>query len=301
MVRLGLCCMFRDEPIKFRVTTAKSVSQLARREALRKLSDLAHHNARSLRAALEFCDARGIGCFRVLSQILPLKTHPELGYRVADLPAGDEIERTFRECGDFARRRKLRTCFHPDQFVVLNSPRPDVVASAIQELEYQAEVAEWIGADVINIHGGGAYGDKPRALGQLTRAIERLPAAIRSRLTLENDDTTFTPADLWPVCRATGTPLVYDVHHHRCLPDQWTIDEATRAALDTWNREPLFHISSPQDGWSGSRPERHHDFIELADFPANWRARSLTVEVEARAKEAAVLRLKQELELRQMG
>ena len=92
------------------------------------------------------------------------RTRP-VDIEIDDLPERDEIIRRFKECGEFVRKHKLRTCFHPDQFVVLNSPRPDVVIKSIQELEYQAEVAEWVGADVVNIHGGGAYGDKQQALG----------------------------------------------------------------------------------------------------------------------------------------
>jgi len=36
--------------------------------------------------ALEFCAAHGIGSFRIQSQILPLKTHPQAGYRIEELP-----------------------------------------------------------------------------------------------------------------------------------------------------------------------------------------------------------------------
>ena len=89
----------------------------------------------------------------------------------------------------------------------------------------------------------------------------------------------------------TGVPLVYDVHHHRCNPDGMSVEQATREALATWNREALFHISSPMGGWKGPKRERHHDFIDVTDFPACWRRKRITVEVEARAKEVAVLRL----------
>jgi UV DNA damage endonuclease len=121
--------------------------------------------------------------------------------------------------------------------------------------------------------------------------MERLPARVRSRLTLENDDKVYTPSDLLPVCADTDVPLVYDVHHHRCLPDGLSIEAATEKAVTTWNREPLFHISSPLEGWAGPKPERHHDYIHPADFPPEWKQRRLTVEVEAKAKELAVLRL----------
>lgn len=296
MVRLGLCCAFRDEPIKFATTTATSIGKMRRPEALAKLSRLCLANADALAAALRYCAEQEIGCFRVNSQILPVKTHPTCGYAVTDLPDAEEIERRFRACGKFVRDRGLRTCFHPDQFVVLNSPRPDVVDKSLKELEYQAEVAEWIGADVVNIHGGGAFGDKTRALADFARNLDRLSPGARSRLTVENDDTTYTPADLLPLCRSTGLPLVYDAHHHRCHGDGTSVEQATREALATWDREPMFHLSSPLEGWNGPRPERHHDYIDVADFPKCWRRLKITVEVEAKAKESAVLKLRQALQ-----
>ena len=211
MIRLGLCCLFREQPIRFVTTTATSIGKMKRPDALAKLSRLCMENADALLAALQFCTDNGIGCFRVNSQILPIKTHPTCGYEVDDLPDADEIILRFKECGQFVKNHKLRTCFHPDQFVVMNSPRPDVVEKSIQELEYQAEVAEWIGADVINIHGGGAYGDKEKALADFARNLDRLSARVRSRLTVENDDKTYDdqhempkpapgePASRWPV------------------------------------------------------------------------------------------------------
>jgi UV DNA damage endonuclease len=295
MIRLGLCCLFRDEPIRFRTTTATAVSRMKRPDALAKLSGLCLANADALLLALRYCADHGIGCFRVNSQILPLKTHPTCGYEIAELPDGDEIVRRFKACGRFAKSHSLRTCFHPDQFVVLNSPRPEVVESSIRELEYQATVAAWIGADVINIHAGGAYGDKQKALAVFVGNLGRLSAKVRTRLTVENDDRIFTPADLLPVCRATRIPLVYDVHHHRCNPDGMSIEQATRKAARTWNREPLFHLSSPIEGWGGPNPMRHHDFIDVADFPACWRRKTITVEVEAKAKEVAVAKLRDDL------
>lgn len=294
-LRLGLCCQFAEEPIKFRRTTAAVILRLTGHQRLQKLSELCRANAESLKAALEYCATHGIGAFRISSQILPIKTHPEAGYRIVDLPSGDEIRTLFEKCGRFASEAGIRLSFHPDQFVVLNSPNPATVAHSVEELEYQAEVAEWVGAETINVHGGGAYGDKGSALRSLHRAIERLPERIRSRLTLENDDKIFTPFDLLPVCLATGVPLVYDVHHHRCLPDGLSVEEATERARTTWGREPLFHVSSPLEGWDGPKPERHHDYIALEDFPRSWLGWPLTVDVEAKAKELAVARLQSAL------
>lgn len=296
MIRFGLCCIFREQPIKFRRTTAKYLSGFDRPRQLAYLSEICRHNADSLMRALEYCHRHGIGAFRINSQILPLKTHPDCGYAIGDLPNAERIVSIFKQCGDFAGRHGIRTTFHPDQFILLSSPKKEVTRRSVADLVYQAEVARWVGADVINIHGGGAYGDKPASLLRLARQIGKLPEEVRSRLTLENDDRVFTPSDLLPVCRDTGVPLVYDVHHHRCLPDGITVEDATARTLATWNREPLFHISSPRQGWGGGNPRLHHDYIDANDFPAAWLDLDLTVEVEAKAKELAVSKLKNEIE-----
>jgi UV DNA damage endonuclease len=292
-LRLGLCCQFVGQPIRFGTATATHLLKLEPAERLRKLSALCLANAEALLAALRFCAGHGIGAFRIGSTILPVKTHPSAGYDVADLPDAEAIVGAFRRCGAFAREAGIRTTFHPDQFVVLNSPREDVVAKSVADLEHHAELAAWVGADVVNIHGGGAYGDKPAALGAFARNLDRLSDAARSRLTVENDDKVYTPADLLPLCRATGLPLVYDVHHHRCLPDGLSVGQATAEAIATWgrDREPLFHVSSPIAGWAGPDPARHHDYVDPGDFPDCWRGLTLTVDVEAKAKELAVLRL----------
>jgi UV DNA damage endonuclease len=295
-LRLGLCCQFAREPIKFRTTTASAMLRLPHPQRLARLAELCCSNAQALLAALRYCATHGIGAFRINSQILPLKTHAEAGYEIEELPSGRALIAQFCQCGAFARHHDLRLSFHPDQFVVVNSPNPKTLAHSFAELRYQAEVAGWVGADSINIHGGGAYGDKAAALRALRRNLKRLPDEVRSRLTLENDDKLYTPSDLLPVCADTGVPLVYDVHHHRCRPDGLTVEQATQAAKATWNREPLFHISSPLAGWRGPRPERHHDYINPKDFPVGWRCWPLTVEVEAKAKELAVARLRRWLQ-----
>jgi UV DNA damage endonuclease len=295
MIRLGLCCVFVKAPIKFRRTTAAYVAKLEPMEQRRHLADICMHNAHALSQALSYCRDHNIGAFRINSQILPLITHPKQGYAIQDLPGHRRIVDTYRQCGEFARIYDIRTSLHPDQFVVIASPRPDVRQNSLEELVYQAMVAEWVGADVINIHAGGAYGDKSKSLRRLSATLQGLPAAITSRLTLENDDRTFSPADLLPVCNDIGIPMTYDVHHHRCLPDAMTVEEATNAALKTWSREPLFHISSPLDRLAEDTDRRHADYINLNDFPKAWQGLDITVDVEAKAKELAVEKLGKEL------
>jgi UV DNA damage endonuclease len=294
LIRLGLCCIFRGEPIRFRRKTARALNGMDRRRQLEILSEICLANARALRQALLFCRDHGIGDFRINSRLLPLTTHPEVGYELGELPGAEEITRELAGSRDFCLANDLRTTFHPDQFVLLSSPRDEVVDASLEELTYQAVLAERIGSDVINIHAGGGYGDKPAALQRLADRIDALPHAVRSRLTLENDDRIYAPRELLPLCERTGIPLVYDVHHHRCLPDGMSVEEATVRALETWDREPLFHLSSPRGGWGAKRPAFHADTIDPEDFPAFWLTlrRDFTVEVEAKAKELAVLELR---------
>jgi UV DNA damage endonuclease len=283
-----------DAPIKFRSATHAYVWQLGAEDRQAYLNGIALENANALIEVLRYCDALDIRAFRVSSGIFPLATHPLSGYRLESLPDGDEVRRRLEIAGDFAARADIRLSFHPDQFVVLNSVRPDVVESSIKELEWQAEIAEIIGADVLCLHGGSMQGGVDEATARLISGIDRLSIRARLRLALENDDRCFSAIDLLPLCLATGVPLVLDAHHHRVISGDLSIDEATDWALATWgDREPYFHVSSPRDGWTSNDPRPHADFLEPTDVPAYWRSiPKLTVDVEAKAKERAVLAIR---------
>jgi UV DNA damage endonuclease len=296
VIRWGLCCHFLDSPIKFRAATHRYVASLESRAARRYLGEIARHNAQALVMAVERCHQLGIGAFRMTSQILPLATHPDSGYLLERLDPTGETEATFALAGDLARSYDVRLSFHPDQFVVLNSSFEKVVLASVAELELQGSIAEIVGADVIVLHGGGAAGGVEAAVERLERGIDRLSPRVRERLAFENDDRCFTPRSLLPMCQREGVPLVYDVHHHRCLADDLSIEEATELAFGTWlGREPYTHLSSPKGGWEGPNIRAHADYIEPADFPEAWLDRTMTVDVEAKAKERAVLALKAKL------
>lgn len=290
--RLGLCCTFSRAPIKFRTTTARYLSTLPARDRRRFLSELILDNGRALEEAVAYCAAHGIGAFRVMSQLFPVYTHPQVGYAWTDLPGAAQIARQLGVVRGLARARDVRLSFHPDQFVVLGSVNPAVVRASVGELEYQAEVAELIGAEQLTIHGGGAQGGKPAALERLRRGLDRLSPRARALVVLENDDRVYTPLDLLPLCRDAAVRFVYDVHHHRCLPDGVGVEETTAAAVETWGgTEPWFHASSPAAGWRAGDPRPHHDRLWLRDIPAAWRNLRATIDVEAKAKEDAVLAL----------
>lgn len=291
-MRLGLCCTFIATDIKFRATTARFVATKPRRARRLFLGELALHNLASLEAAVAWCAAHGVGAFRIPSQLFPLVTHPELGYHFASLAAGADLVARLDRIRALAARAKVRLSFHPDQFVVPGSASEATVVASLAELEHQAELAEALGAEQLTVHGGGGRPTKREALERLRRGVDRLSERARARLALENDDRVYTVLDLLPVCRELGLPLVYDVHHHRCNPDGLSVVEATRLAARTWGgREPWAHVSSPRGGWRGPAPERHADYIRPRDLPRAWLGKRITVDVEAKAKERAVLRL----------
>ena len=292
-IRWGLCCQFLDAPIRFRTATHRYVATLGGEAGRAYLTAIARDNAQALTDAVRHCATLGIGAFRINSQMLPLATHPVSRYVLGDLDPDGGIAAAFRAAGVLARELDVRLSFHPDQFVVLNSERADVVAASVEEMRMHGEMAALIGADVLTLHAGSTAGGLAEALVRLERGIEQLSPAARERLALENDDRRFTPEAILPLCERLGIPMVYDVHHHRCNPDSLDVRTATERAAATWGgREPHFHISSPRAGWYDGDTRPHADYIAVGDFPDAWRDRALTVDVEAKAKERAVIAIK---------
>ncbi len=297
MIRFELCCLFKNEDIKYRRVTAKHLSKVSREIQLLKISEIALHNVETLQKALITCRNLGISAYRITSPLFPLYTHPEVGYTLKDLSCKDQILKLFKKIKNFSKHNNIRTTFHPDQFVVLSSPNDQVYQNSVNELEYHRLLVELIGADVINIHVGGAYGNKKEAIERLLNKLQQKELKnILKYLSFENDDKIYTPEDILYIYQKTGIPFVYDVHHHRCNKDKLSVEEATYQCINTWKqskREPIFHISSPKEGWKSKNPKMHADYIDINDFPELWLklGNNITLDIEAKAKELAILEL----------
>lgn len=294
-IRWGLCCQFSDALPRFRQATATYVQRFDAAGRRQYLADVVGANAIALLHAIERCAELEIGAFRISSQFVPLATHPVVGFRVHDLPNAGAILRAYAAARTLAALRGVRLSFHPDQFVVLGSARPEVAEASVREMEHHGEIAALIGADTICLHGGGMAGGAAAAGARLLDAIARLSDRARSRLALENDDRVWTPAALLPLCERAGVPFIYDVHHHRCLPDGGSVADATAAARASWGRagkEPYFHLSSPREGWSARDRRPHADYIDPDDLPDAWLDAGVTIDVEAKAKELAIHQLR---------
>jgi UV DNA damage endonuclease len=142
----------------------------------------------------------------------------------------------------------------------------------------------------MNIHGG-----KADRADKLVESVEKLPFEIRSRIAFENDEYSYSSAQILEVCRRAEVPMVFDAHHHVCREklddyDHPSVAEMFWAARETWaNPEnQLVHISNGRDSF---QDRAHHDLVfsmpEVFRF-ASW------IEVEAKHKEIAIEKLKNE-------
>lgn len=187
---LGLVCITASDQVRFRALTRKRLLQLPTSEQEQTLRALYLENMRRLDGAVSFCQNANIRLYRLGSSLFPFSDEP-LGASVLS-----ELAEPLRQIGERAMALGIRLVLHPDQFVVLNSDRPEVIANSIKILSAQAQLFDWLGLPrspwaLMNIHGG-----KGERAERLIQVIRDLPDSIRLRLTLE---TTNTPTAL-PNC-----------------------------------------------------------------------------------------------------
>ena len=290
--QFGLVCITVSEAVRYRTLTRKRLLAMTPEMQTETLRRLYADNLQRLRGAIEFCSERGIKLYRLPSSLFPF----------ADDAAGadllEELADELRKAGDAARAAGLRLVLHPDQFVVLNSDSPQVIANSIKILSTQARIFDLLGLPrsawaAMNIHGGkGGRGER------LVGVIRDLPEAIRTRLTLENDEYTYDAATTVKLCREAGVPMVFDAHHHVCREklssyDDPSVGEMLAAARTTWPvpEWQLVHISNGREFFLDPR---HSDLI--ADLPASYTqaGQTLWIEVEAKWKEQAIEKLRRD-------
>ena len=286
---LGLVCITASPLVRFRSLTRKRLLLLEPAEQERVLRELYAENLRRLGVAISFCHSQGIHLYRLSSNLFPFADEP-LG---ADILA--EFGEAMAQVGVRATECSVRLVLHPDQFVVLSSDRPEVIANSIKILTMHARIFDLLGLPrspwaLMNIHGG--KGDRA---DRLIQVIRDLPDPIRLRLTLENDEYTYSASELLQVCRRAEVPLVFDAHHHVIHEhldtyEHPSIAEMVVAARSTWPvaEWQLVHISNGAEFFGD---QRHSDLITL--MPSSYRAVPW-IEVEAKLKEAAIAKLRQE-------
>ena len=256
--------------------------------------------------------------YRMSSDLAPYATHPTMPQFHAMV---GESKAELRAIGAKAKALDIRLSFHPSQFVVLNSPDPELVRKSAWDLTSQAEMLDLmeLGPEaVMVIHVGGTYGNRPASNARWVETWHTLPEPVRRRLVLEHDDIRFSAADVLWIHEHTGVRLIFDHQHFWCLnPENLPMMQALTAILATWpaGQQPKIHFSSPRTQmrevkrkdkttkktrtvqiapiWTG-----HADYVHPFEFVTFMREAghlAFDVMLEAKVKDLALIRLRPDL------
>ena len=257
-MRLGYACINMSLQQAGGICTNRTMRQKTYNErGLDYCSELALQNVKDLVNIIKWNNEMGIKLFRMSSQIFPWMSY----YQLDELPDYEAICDYLYMAGDEASG-KQRLTFHPGHFNVLGSPNPTVVNKTIKELNQHSEIMNIMGLsrthyNKINIHIGGAYGDKQATLDRWINNYHKLCFSTQERLTVENDDkaSMFSVKELYEgIYKKCGVPIVFDFYHHKFCTGGLTEREALELALSTWPEGivPLTHYSE-------SRRKEHLD------------------------------------------
>jgi len=293
MMNLGYACI--NMSIGKKVTTNRSmVKRTFQAKGLDYVSELALLNAKDIIKILEWNRLNGIKFFRLSSAIVPWGDNIDL----TQLKDYKEIKSELKKAGDFAKYWGIRITSHPGPFVVLTSPKENVVEAAIKDLELHGKIFDMMGLsktpyNKINIHCNGVYGDKISAMDRFCKNFKRLSKSVQSRLTVENDDkaSMYSVCDLMYIHERIKIPIVFDYHHYQFCKGVLSEDEALELAVSTWpiGITPVVHYSESKalhENDSKVKPQAHSDYIK--HLP-NTYGINVDIMVEAKAKELAIL------------
>lgn len=300
---LGLCCEWiepitkKSGKVEIKNTLDQKSLQLGRwrdgKYTEEQVRNVYLHNARSLRDNLDKIGAAGFRLFRVSSSMFSLSDQVPREWW-----DNDRVKRVLQQAGDVARKWGMRLTTHPGQFCVISSDSDSVVAKSIVELEHHAWIFDAMGLPLsahaaINIHGG-----KSDRESRLIEVINTLPVNVKSRLTLENDESSYDTMQLVNVAKSTGISVVFDSHHHVFNTGDVSLDYAMHAAMDTWSSDirPLQHLSNTDPALvNGSFTDRrkHSDFVHYVpdEQLRLLRAGNVDVECEFKMKNLAIFKM----------
>jgi UV DNA damage endonuclease len=229
-----------------------------------RLVEKVENNLNCLFKILQYNVSKGFYFFRISSDLVPFGSHPVCTYDWAGHFRGQ-----LRKVGEFIEEHNIRISMHPDQFVIINALKDDVVERSVTELEYHCIVLDKMGLDStakIQIHLGGVYGDKGSAFDRFVERYNSLSKSLKSRLVIENDDRSYSLEDCMLVHEKIGIPIIFDAFHHQCLNNGETLRQGLELSTRTWKESdgiPMVDYSSQQ---RGQRPGSHAKTLNTASF-----------------------------------
>jgi UV DNA damage endonuclease len=187
----------------------------------------------------------------------------------------------------------------------LGSPRPEVIANAIRDLEYHDEMLSLLKLPpqpdrdaVIILHMGGTFGDKAATIDRFRSNYKDLSPSIKQRLVLENDDVSWSVHDLLPVCEELNIPFCLDFHHHNIIFDSSQVREGTLDIMSlfprikaTWDRKGMkqkMHYSEATPEAVTRNQRRKHNARPSTLPPC---PNDMDLMIEAKDKEQAIFEL----------
>jgi len=301
MNRMGYACInMQLSKQKPRIYTGRSmIKRTFESKGIEYASELGLQNCKDLFEIIKWNKENGFNFFRITSNLFPWSSE----YKLSDMPDYNEICKILSLVGDYVKQHDIRITCHPGPFNVLTSPHEHVVENCIVDLSIHGEVFDMMNLsrtpyNKINIHIGGAYGDKVSAMKRFCENFHRLPDSVKTRLTVENDDkaSMYSVVDLYEgVYKVIGIPIVFDYHHHRFCNGGLSEEDALEVAISTWPTDiiPVVHYSESRNIEQEDdkiKPQAHSDYVR--DYIDTYGNR-VDIMVEAKAKELAVLKYKE--------
>ena len=254
-------------------------------------SKIALENAKGLLQTLQWNVANNIRVFRVTSELFPWASE----YQLESLPDFAEIRSVLEEAG----KQPVRMSTHPGPFNKLAGSGA-TLANTVKDLDIHAQVFDLMGLPAthlhkINIHVGGAYGDKTESIQRFIQNFSLLSATVQKRLTVENDDKPglYTVQNLVTVHESIGVPVVFDYFHHKLHPGTQTEEEAFLTAFNTWDVKPVFHYSSSRREYEDptSKKESHSDWVHER---INTYGKKIDIILETKMKELSLIKYREQ-------
>ncbi|CDQ21441.1 UV-damage endonuclease [Halobacillus karajensis] len=235
--------------------------QLGHEAAMDQLHRITEMNLKRTLRIIHYNIAHEIKLYRFSSSIIPLATHDKVEWDYIE-----PFRHLYEEIGRLVQKHKMRTSFHPNQFTLFTSDRSHVTDNAIQDMEYHYAVLKAMGLyqeSHINLHVGGAYGDKKAAVERFHKNIKKLPKRIKKQMTLENDDKTYTALETLNICQKEDIPMMFDYHHYMANhTENESLEGVLPPVFHTWDgvgMPPKIHISSPK---SDKDFRSHADYVD---------------------------------------
>jgi len=262
------------------------------------VSDLSLANVKDLKTIVQWNNEMGIKLFRLSSQIFPWSDE----YNIKDLKDYDAIAKVMLEVGQIATDAGQRLTMHPGPYNCLASPTQKVVDKTIRELNFHSEQFNMMGYtpsnyNKINIHVGGAYGDKKATLARFCDNFHLLNDDTKKRLVIENDDSPneYSVKDLFDgIYQVIGIPITFDYFHHKFNTGGLTEEEALKMASITWPEDitQCCHYSESRRKEKLDESIRAQAHSDLIYDKINTYGLEPDIVIEAKSKELAIFNYK---------